>query len=162
VDSREAVDYASGHIPRSLNFPLGDSGGELLRREDGTFAIWVGTILAANKPILVVAHPGKEDETSLRIARIGYQNVLGVLQGGFSAWKDANYPVEESPLIMVGTLVPLMFCASCVLCVFVLCVLCVVCVLCALCGLCVLCALCVLFFLCILCILYVLCFVRLV
>uniref|UniRef100_A0A6A7FUH6 Beta-lactamase domain-containing protein n=1 Tax=Hirondellea gigas TaxID=1518452 RepID=A0A6A7FUH6_9CRUS len=100
LDSREAVDFASGHIPRSLNFPLGDSSGELLRREDGTFAIWVGTILAANKPLLVISPPGKEDETALRIARIGYSNVLGVLKGGISAWKAAEYPIEENPLIM--------------------------------------------------------------
>lgn len=99
IDGREASDYADSHIPMSLNFPLGNSRGESLRPEDGNFAIWIGTVLPPETPLLVVAPNEKCDEMLLRIARIGYQNVLGVLKGGFSAWCDSGRPVENSEMI---------------------------------------------------------------
>lgn len=52
----------------------------------GQYAIWVGTLLAFNQPLILVTEPGKEEEAILRLARVGFENVLGVLQGGIDSW----------------------------------------------------------------------------
>ena len=75
VYSLQAPDFAAGHIPGALNFPLGEAGGVIVGPEDGNFAIWVGTLVSNDSTYLVVTASGKDGETLQRMARIGYTKV---------------------------------------------------------------------------------------
>ncbi len=80
LDVRHQDDFAKGHIPKSIFIGL-----------DGGFAPWVGAlILDYKQPILLVTPEGKENETITRLARVGYDNTIGYLKGGFDAWKKAG------------------------------------------------------------------------
>ncbi len=79
VDTRHEHKFEKGFIPGSIFIGL-----------HGRFAEWVGTLLNMKDRILVVADHGKERESILRMARVGYDNVVGYLEGGFEAWKDAG------------------------------------------------------------------------
>lgn len=80
LDVREAQTFAKGFIPNAINIGI-----------EGQFASWVGTLIPDLKqPILLVTEPGKEAETITRLARVGYDNCIGYLQGGIQAWKDAG------------------------------------------------------------------------
>lgn len=80
LDTRNAGDFASGYIPNSINIAL-----------DGSFAMWVGEMISDIKqPILLVTYPGKEEEAITRLARVGYDNTIGYLKGGFNAWTVAG------------------------------------------------------------------------
>lgn len=79
LDTRPGYQFEKSFIPGSINIGL-----------NGMFAIWVGTILDIKKPIVVIAEPGKEEESILRLARVGYEKVEGYLQGGIQAWADAG------------------------------------------------------------------------
>ena len=74
IDTREPVDFAGAHLKGSLNISL-----------DGKYATWCGTILDKTKPIIVVAEPGREEESIMRLGRIGFDQVLGYLDGGVEA-----------------------------------------------------------------------------
>lgn len=74
VDTRDAEDYARGHLLESMNIGLG-----------GSFATWAGTLLPPEAELLLIAERGKERESALRLGRIGYDRVRGVLRGGFAA-----------------------------------------------------------------------------
>jgi len=79
LDVRHQDDYAKGHIPRSIFIGI-----------EGNFAPWVGSLIAdVNQPLLLVTSKGREDETITRLARIGFDNVVGYLEGGFETWKKA-------------------------------------------------------------------------
>ena len=80
LDVRHQNDFAAGHIPRSIFIGL-----------DGSFAPWVGALIAdVNQPILLVTEPGREEEAVTRLSRVGFDNTLGYLKGGFAAWKKAS------------------------------------------------------------------------
>ena len=80
LDVRNAADFAKGHIPRSIFIGL-----------DGSFAPWVGALIAdVQQPILLVAPKGLEEEAVTRLSRVGFDNTLGYLEGGFEAWKKAS------------------------------------------------------------------------
>ncbi|AEI52199.1 MBL fold metallo-hydrolase [Runella slithyformis] len=80
LDVREAQTFAKGFIPNAINIGI-----------EGQFASWVGTLIPDLKqPILLVTEAGKEEETITRLARVGYDNCIGYLQGGIQAWKDAG------------------------------------------------------------------------
>jgi hydroxyacylglutathione hydrolase len=80
LDVRHQDDFAKGHIPKSIFLGI-----------DGSFAPWVGPLILDNKqPLLLVTPPGREEETILRLARVGYDNTLGYLKDGFETWKDAG------------------------------------------------------------------------
>jgi hydroxyacylglutathione hydrolase len=84
LDSRQADDFANGFIPNSINIGL-----------DSNFAMWVGELIPdIEQEILLVTEPGKEQETITRLARVGYDNAVGVLEGGFAAWKNAGKDFE--------------------------------------------------------------------
>ncbi len=84
MDVRSQQEFAAGFVPGSSFFGL-----------DGTFAIWVGTLVEdLNTPILLVTPKGREEEAVTRLARVGYDNVVGVLSGGFDTWKNAGEPIE--------------------------------------------------------------------
>ena len=77
LDVRHQDDFAKGHIPGSTFIGL-----------DGTFAPWVGALIAdVKQPILIVADLGKEEETVIRLSRVGFDYTLGYLKGGFESWK---------------------------------------------------------------------------
>lgn len=76
IDTRKADDFEKGFIPGSINIGL-----------NGQFAVWVGTLIDIKKSIVLVADVGTEVETILRLARVGYENVVGYLHGGVNSWK---------------------------------------------------------------------------
>ncbi|WP_339840131.1 MBL fold metallo-hydrolase [uncultured Maribacter sp.] len=79
LDVRHQDDFAKGHIPRSIFIGL-----------DGSFAPWVGALIAdVKQPILLVAPVGLEEEAVTRLSRVGFDGTLGYLDGGFEAWKKA-------------------------------------------------------------------------
>jgi glyoxylase-like metal-dependent hydrolase (beta-lactamase superfamily II)/rhodanese-related sulfurtransferase len=80
LDTRDAQTFAKGFIPNSINIGI-----------DGNFAPWVGTLVPDIKQsILLVADEGKEEEVITRLARVGYDNTIGYLKGGFYAWINAD------------------------------------------------------------------------
>lgn len=80
LDVRNEQDFANGHIPKSIF--IGINGG---------FAPWVGAlILDIKQPLLLITPEGQEEETIVRLSRVGYDNTLGYLKGGFETWKKAG------------------------------------------------------------------------
>jgi len=79
LDVRSADDFAAGHIPGAVNIGV-----------DGQYAVWVGALIPVGTRIVVVADPGREREAILRLARVGYENVDGYLDGGMAAWHKAG------------------------------------------------------------------------
>lgn len=85
LDCRNQKDFIEAHIPNSLFIGL-----------DGQFAPWVGALIEdINQPIILIAPEGREEEAVSRLARIGYDNSLGYLKGGFKTWKDSGYSMES-------------------------------------------------------------------
>ena len=84
LDTRNSGDFAKGHIPQSISIGI-----------SGDFAPWVGALINnTNQPIIIVTETGKEEETITRLSRIGFDNLLGHLQGGFESWKNAGKEIE--------------------------------------------------------------------
>jgi len=77
------------------NFEKGFIKGSMWIGLEGMFAIWVGTLLDINRPMVVVSEPGREEEAILRLARVGYENVKGYLKGGFEVWKNAGKATDS-------------------------------------------------------------------
>ena len=76
LDTRKNGDFAKGFIPQSINIGI-----------DGDFAPWVGALVAdVNQPILIICEIGQEEETVTRLSRVGFDNLIGHLEGGFEAW----------------------------------------------------------------------------
>jgi hydroxyacylglutathione hydrolase len=84
LDTRKADDFEKGFVPGSINIGL-----------NGQFAVWVGTLIDITKPVVLVTEPGKEHETILRLARVGYENINGFLDGGIDAWKEKLETVKS-------------------------------------------------------------------
>ena len=79
LDVRNQADFAKGHIPRSIFIGL-----------DGGFAPWVGALIGdVSQTILLITPEGREEETITRLSRVGFDNTIGYLKGGFDAWKKA-------------------------------------------------------------------------
>jgi rhodanese-related sulfurtransferase len=92
LDVRTKTDFVKGHIPNSIFIGL-----------DGSFAPWVGALIPDLKQeIVVIAPEGKEKETIMRLARVGFDNTLGFLSGGIEAWKAAGMEVETIDSVDVG------------------------------------------------------------
>ncbi|UBZ12269.1 MBL fold metallo-hydrolase [Flagellimonas marinaquae] len=80
LDVRHQDDFAKGHVPRSIFIGL-----------DGSFAPWVGALVAdVKQPILLVTPEGREEETITRLSRVGFDHTLGFLKDGIEAWKAAG------------------------------------------------------------------------
>lgn len=80
LDVRHQDDFAKGHIPQSIFIGL-----------DGEFAPWVGALITdVNQTILLVCQEGREEEAVTRLSRIGFDQTIGFLEGGFSAWKSSG------------------------------------------------------------------------
>jgi hydroxyacylglutathione hydrolase len=85
LDTRKATEFAKMFIPNSINIGI-----------DGGFAPWVGTLITdINQPILIVADKGRETEVITRLARVGYDNTLGFLEGGIHAWQEAGKETDS-------------------------------------------------------------------
>ena len=97
LDTRKADDYAKGHIPGSLFIGL-----------EGQFAPWVGALIPDIQQKLVLITPiGKEEETVRRLARVGYDQVMGYLKGSFQVWLDKGENIETIDRITVDELLSL-------------------------------------------------------
>jgi hydroxyacylglutathione hydrolase len=80
LDVRHQSEFMKGHIPRSIFIGI-----------DGGFAPWVGALIVdVNQPILLIAPEGREEEVITRLARVGFDNVIGYLDGSFKAWKSSG------------------------------------------------------------------------
>ncbi|MTI32947.1 MBL fold metallo-hydrolase [Xanthovirga aplysinae] len=98
LDTRHQNDFAKGFIPGSINIAL-----------DGMFAIWVGTLIKELKqPLLIIAPLGREEETVMRLARVGYDHVVGFLEGGFETWKKGGYTTDSITSISANQLEEIM------------------------------------------------------
>ncbi len=85
LDVRDKEEFVKGFIPNSIFIGL-----------DGSFAPWVGALIAdMQQPILIVAPSRRNKETVKRLARVGYDNSIGYLKGGFEAWKKAGKEIES-------------------------------------------------------------------
>ncbi len=86
VDTRTASVFTQGFIPGSIFIGL-----------EGRFAEWAGSLLPFTTPMILVTDEGKERETLIRLARVGFSNVIGFVKGGFGAWQAAG---ETTDLII--------------------------------------------------------------
>jgi len=94
LDVRKEEDFALGHIPKSIFIGL-----------HGQFAPWVGAlIMDIKQPILLVTPEGKEIEAIKRLARVGFDNTLGYLEGGFDHWKKAGLEFDTVRTISANEL----------------------------------------------------------
>lgn len=94
LDVRHQFEFVKGFIPQSIFIGL-----------SGTFAPWVGALIKdIHQPILLVVEEGKEEEAITRLSRVGFDNVLGYLKGGFSAWKEAGKETDTLLSVTAGTL----------------------------------------------------------
>src|SRR6266540_2416746 len=71
LDTRDPNDFAAAHLAGSINIGL-----------VGQYATWAGTVLDRERPIAIVADPGRERESAMRLGRIGFDNVVGFLKDG--------------------------------------------------------------------------------
>ena len=85
LDTRNANDFAKAFIPNSINIGI-----------DGSFAMWVGEMITdINQAILLVTEPGREEECMIRLSRVGYDNTIGYLEGGFESWKQTGKQTDS-------------------------------------------------------------------
>jgi hydroxyacylglutathione hydrolase len=104
IDVRIPDAFVRGHLRGSINIGL-----------DGQFASWAGTVLDANRPILIIAPPGRETEAALRLGRIGFDQMHGYLADGMEALADRpdliarieRHSVEEIAEELVAAETPL-------------------------------------------------------
>ncbi|HKK89157.1 MAG TPA: MBL fold metallo-hydrolase [Saprospiraceae bacterium] len=84
IDTRHQDVFAKGFVPGSIFIGIDDN-----------FAMWLGALVSdLNQPILFIAEPGREEEVVTRMARVGYDNPIGYLEGGFESWKQAGEEVD--------------------------------------------------------------------
>lgn len=84
LDVRNADDFSKGFVPRSVNIGL-----------HGDFAPWVGSLIVdVKQPLILITKEGEEEESVTRLARVGFDNVIGYLAGGIDAWKKAGKEVD--------------------------------------------------------------------
>jgi hydroxyacylglutathione hydrolase len=85
LDTRDAVEFASAHLAGSINIGL-----------VGQYATWAGTVLDRKHPIVIIADPGRENESAVRLGRIGFDHVAGYL-------KDGLHSLESRPELVAFT-----------------------------------------------------------
>jgi hydroxyacylglutathione hydrolase len=84
LDTRHQTEFIHGFIPQSIFIGI-----------KGSFAMWVGAMIPdINQKLLVVADPGMEEEVLTRLSRVGYDQTIGFLEGGFEAWKNSGKEVD--------------------------------------------------------------------
>jgi hydroxyacylglutathione hydrolase len=85
LDTRDPAEFAAAHLAESINVGLA-----------GQYATWAGTVLSRELPIVIIADPGHEHEAAMRLGRIGFDQVVGYLEGGL-------HSVESRPDLMTST-----------------------------------------------------------
>jgi hydroxyacylglutathione hydrolase len=94
VDVRPPADFADGHLPGSVSIPLRPA-----------FATWLGWLVAADAPLVVVRTPDQDvDEVVWQARKIGYDRIVGELEGGVAAWTAAGKPASVIPLVGAASL----------------------------------------------------------
>ena len=95
LDTRPAALFIEGFIPGSIFIGL-----------EGRYAEWAGTLLPYDRDIILVTEPGREEESLVRLTRVGFSRIIGFLEGGFEHWKKEGHPsdmlvsVEPDELLM--------------------------------------------------------------
>ncbi len=84
LDTRVPDVFQKSFVPGSLNIGL-----------NGSFAIWAGTLIPIHRALLIVAESGKEHESILRLARVGFENVKGYLEGGMESWTRSGKKTDS-------------------------------------------------------------------
>lgn len=74
LDTRDSAEFAAAHLSGSINIGL-----------RGQYATWAGTVLNRDAPIAIVAEPGAETESTMRLGRIGFDQIIGYLDGGLQS-----------------------------------------------------------------------------
>lgn len=92
LDVREPADYEGAHVANSINIGL-----------SGRFATFAGILLDSDTPIVIVAEPGREEEAALRLGRIGYDHVVGYLEGGMTALASREEVTRRTERITPAT-----------------------------------------------------------
>ena len=85
LDTRDPAEFAASHLKGSINVGLG-----------GQFATWAGTVLTREHPIVIIAASGREQEATMRLGRIGFDQVVGYLEDGL-------HSIESRPDLMAST-----------------------------------------------------------
>ena len=93
LDVRDPADFEGAHLAGSINIGLG-----------GSYATWAGTLLERDKPIVLIAEPGRELEAATRLGRIGFDAVAGYLDGGMQALETHAELVRRTERLTVATL----------------------------------------------------------
>lgn len=83
LDTRKSTIFTEGFIPSAVNIGL-----------EGRFAEWAATMLPFHSKIMILTDKGKEEETIIRLARVGFDKIIGYVKGGFETWKKANEPID--------------------------------------------------------------------
>jgi glyoxylase-like metal-dependent hydrolase (beta-lactamase superfamily II)/rhodanese-related sulfurtransferase len=93
LDTRDAADFDGAHLRGALNIGLG-----------GSFATWCGTILERERPIVLIAEPGRELEAATRLGRIGFDTVVGYLAGGMQQLDAAPELIDRVERVTASSL----------------------------------------------------------
>ena len=93
LDVRHQDEFVQGHIPQSIFIGI-----------DGSFAPWVGALIQdLQQPLLLVCPEGREEETITRLARVGFDQTIGYLNGSFAAWKQAGNNFDTLSSVSANT-----------------------------------------------------------
>jgi hydroxyacylglutathione hydrolase len=84
LDTREVKSVYEGFISGSILISL-----------DIQYAIWTATLFTPDTKIAIIAPEGREEEAVSRLMRVGFDNVVGYLKGGFKSWSDAKKPIDK-------------------------------------------------------------------
>lgn len=85
LDTRNGAEFYKDFIPNSINIGL-----------TGDFAPWVGAMIVdVKQPLLLVTDEGMEEEAITRLSRVGFDNVIGYLNGGFQTWKNSGKETDQ-------------------------------------------------------------------
>jgi glyoxylase-like metal-dependent hydrolase (beta-lactamase superfamily II)/rhodanese-related sulfurtransferase len=93
LDARDSAEFEAAHIRGALNVGLG-----------GSYATWCGTILDAQRPVVLIAEPGREAEAATRLGRIGFDGIAGYLSGGMQPLDDRPELIERTDRITASAL----------------------------------------------------------
>jgi hydroxyacylglutathione hydrolase len=93
LDTRDAAEFEGAHFRGAVNIGLG-----------GSYATWCGTILDQQRPVVLIAEPGRESEAATRLGRIGFDNVAGYLAGGMQQLEQAPELVDRIERITAASL----------------------------------------------------------
>jgi rhodanese-related sulfurtransferase len=83
LDTRAATIFTQGFIPESISIGL-----------EGRFAEWAGALLPFHENIALITEPGQEEESLIRLTRVGFDQLVGYLDGGFETWKNSGEPID--------------------------------------------------------------------